>query len=472
MEETKPLMEQINDVFASLAGMAWGPWLIVLLVGTGLYLTIRFGVIQIRALGHAFAVVSGKYKDAEQEKGEISSFQALMAVLSATVGTGNVVGVAAAMMAGGPGALFWMWVTAAVGMATKFASCTLALRYRKIDEKGEVHAGPMYFIEYGMGPKWKWLAVVFAVFTFCASFGIGNMFQINNVMVNAWAIVHGTEGTPTTGFRLTIGIVFAILTGAVIIGGIKSIGKAASLLVPVMCVLYVGGGLGVILLNLEKVPGALASIFYHAFVTPEGLANEEAFLGGLLGTVIRSGVARGLFSNEAGLGSAPIAFGTAKTKEPVREGLVAMLAPFFDTIVICTITGLAITMTGAHLLEGVQKGEMTNVAFTMGLGSAIGGHIVSLGIVFFAFSTMITWSYYGNRAIEYILGPKAVLPYQIVYLMFIVYGAYTTLDVVINFSDFMNPLMAIPNLIALIVLAPVVSGMAKEYFAKMKAERG
>lgn len=458
-------MQKIHELISAIGGYVWGAPIMILLVGTGVFLTIRLLAIQARGFFHAIKVVMGQYDD-PNDPGEINHFQALMAALSATIGTGNIVGVAAAILIGGPGAVFWMWITATVGMATKFTSCTLAVKYRRVDEKGEAHAGPMYFIEMGLGKNFKWLAILFAVFTVCASFGIGNMFQVNNIAVSAHSLF-GYEGAdPSSTFRWLIGIIFALLTGAVIIGGIKSIGRVSAYLVPIMCILYMVGGVAILVMNMDKILPAFKTIFYYAFNTPEALG------GGLMGTVIRAGVARGLFSNEAGLGSAPMAHGAARTKEPVREGLVAMLGPFIDTIIICSVTGLVIVMTGAYEIEGVAKGELTSVAFEQGLGSIWGRRIVSLGIVFFAFSTLITWSYYGNRAVGYLFGDKAVLPYQLFYLCFVVLGAVLQIGLVIDFCDVMNGLMAIPNLIALLLLSPLVVKLTRDYFKRMKEGGG
>lgn len=454
----------ISEMIAKFDSFVWGAPLIIILVGTGLYLTTRLKLIQIIGFSHAWKVISGKY-DNPDDPGEISHFGALSAALSATIGTGNIVGVAAAILVGGPGAVFWMWITAFVGMATKFTSSTLAVHYRKVDDFGEAHAGPMYFIELGLGKNYKWLAVMFAVFTITASFGIGNMFQINNVVTSLSELLRGSANPASDNMRLAIGFLIAIFVGTVILGGIKSIAKFASKIVPIMCGLYIVGGLIILFKNYTAIPSAFSSIFYYAFNTPEALT------GGLLGTVIRAGVSRGLFSNEAGLGSAPMIHGAAKTNEPVREGLVAMVGPFIDTIVICTITALVIIMSGAWEVEGMQGGLLTGKAFTIGLGSALGGKIVSVGIVFFAFSTLISWSYYGDRAADYLMGPKAVKPYRFIYLGFIVLGSYIELKDVINFCDAMNGLMALPNLIALILLAPVVGKLTKDYMKRMKAKK-
>jgi len=453
----------LAEWISRIDGYIWGVPLMVLLVGTGLYLTIRMRGVQLRGFAHAIRVLRGIYDDPE-DAGEISHFQALSAALSATIGTGNIVGVAAAILAGGPGAAFWMWVTALVGMATKFTSCTLAVHFRRIDRHGEAHGGPMHFIELGMGPRFKWLAVLFALFTVVASFGIGNMFQINNCAISLNALIRpGT--TPTFGLSLLVGLIVAAMVAAVILGGISRIGRFASELVPIMCFIYIAGALVVLVRHAPAIPGAFATIVYHAFHKP------EALVGGLLGTVIRSGVARGLFSNEAGLGSAAMAHGAARTDEPVREGLVAMLGPFIDTIVICTMTALAIVITGAHELCSV-KGELTGKAFELGIGHPIGGTIVSIAVILFSFSTLVSWSYYGDRAADYLFGPRAVLPYRLIYVGFIVLGAVVSIGTIIDFCDAMNGLMAIPNLIALIALSPLVARLARDYFKRMKAERG
>lgn len=452
----------LSEIISSIQAFVWGPPLMVLLVGTGIFMSIRYKFIQIRGFKHGFGVLSGKY-DKERDPGEITHFQALTAALSATIGTGNIVGVAAAILAGGPGAVFWMWITAIFGMALKFTSCTLAVHFRKVDKNGEAHGGPMHYIEQGMGKNFKWLAILFATFTMIASFGIGNMFQINNMAVSFNYLFFGDK-EPTFLFNFLIGIGIAALVGAVILGGIKSIGKVASKIVPFMFVFYMGAGLIILALNWKAIPGAFHDIFYYAFHTPAALT------GGILGTVIRNGVKRGLFSNEAGMGSAAIAHGAAKTKEPVREGLVAMLGPFIDTILVCSITAFIILVTGAHNF-GHAEGELTAKAFEMGLNSMVGGKLVALGIIFFAFSTTISWSYYGDRASDYLFGKKAVVPYRWFYLAFLVLGAVVQFDIVIGFSDIMNALMALPNLVAIIVLSPIVVKLSKDYFERMKKDK-
>lgn len=446
----------ISDFLAGFSGFVWGVPLMVLLVGTGLFLSCLLRLIQFRGFAHALDIVRGKF-DNKEDPGEISHFRALSTALSATIGTGNIVGVAAAILTGGPGAVFWMWVTALVGMATKFTSCTLAVHFRKIDESGEVHAGPMHFIEQGMGPRFKWLAVLFASFTALASFGIGNMFQVNNMVAAVSSLVYGDGETIVLSTRIIVGILTAGLVAAVILGGIKRIAAFAGRLVPLMCVFYVLAGLIILLINFDLIIPGFRLIFYHAFNAPEAVA------GGLLGGVIRSGVARGLFSNEAGLGSAPMAHGAAQTKEPVREGLVAMLGPFIDTIVVCSITALVIICTGVYEQVTI-KGQLTGAAFNAALPGS--GFVVSIGILLFAFSTLVAWSYYGDRATDYLFGRKSVRVYRWVYVGFILIGALYPLDDIINFCDALNGLMALPNLVALIVLSPVVVRLTGDYFKR------
>ncbi len=451
----------IANIITKIDGYIWGAPLMILLVGTGLYLTLRTSFIQFRAFGHGVKVLRGTF-DRQDDPGEISHFRALSAALSATIGTGNIVGVAAAILVGGPGAVFWMWITAIVGMATKFGCCALSVHFRRIDESGEAHGGPMYYIEMGMGPSFKWLAVLFAMFTAAASLGIGNMFQINNLAAAVNTILYGHDLQSTHTVNLIVGIVTASAVALVILGGVKRIAGVASRIVPFMCVFYILAGLLVLLLNSAAIPHGLALIFQSAFTAPESVA------GGLLGGVIRSGVARGLFSNEAGLGSAAIAHGAARTREPIREGIVAMLGPFIDTIVVCTITALVIICTGAYETVAV-KGKLTSAAFEMGLPGS--GKLVSFAIIFFAFSTLLSWSYYGDRAVDYLFGKKAVLPYRLVYVGFVVLGSVIHLNVVIDFCDAMNGLMAIPNLIALITLTPLLVSLMHDYMKRMKAEK-
>lgn len=450
----------LSQFLSSFSSFVWGVPLMILLVGTGLYLTLRLCFVQLRGFTHGINVVCGKY-DKASDPGEISHFAALTTALSATIGTGNIVGVAAAILVGGPGAVFWMWITACVGMATKFTSCTLSVHFRRIDQSGEAHGGPMHFIELGMGKKFKWLAILFATFTALASFGIGNMFQVNNMVTAANGLIFGNGAEVSLFMRLSIGLITAVIVASVILGGIKRIANVASKLVPLMCLFYISAGLIILVKNIDLIVPGIQLILTQAFHAPESVA------GGLLGGVIRSGVARGLFSNEAGLGSAAMAHGAARTDEPVREGLVAMLGPFIDTMIVCSITALVIVCTGAYETVLV-KGQLTSAAFEMGLPGS--GWLVSVGIILFAFTTLIAWSYYGDRAVDYLFGSRAVSGYRIIYVGTVMLGALRPLDDVINFCDALNGLMAIPNLIALVVLAPVVAKLTKEYFQKLKAK--
>ncbi|MBC2716742.1 MAG: sodium:alanine symporter family protein [Desulfobacteraceae bacterium] len=445
----------MDQMLSTISGFVWGPVTIILLVGTGVLVALITKAIQLRKFGYAWKLISGKF-DNPDDDGEITHFQALSAALSATIGTGNIAGVGTAIALGGPGAVFWMWVTAVFGMGLKYAECLLALKFRTIHKDGTVGAGPMYYLEKGLG--WKWLGILFAMFAAIASFGIGNMVQANSVAEP----VLKTFGIP----KLVTGLIIGGLVFAVIVGGIKRIGQVASRLVPFMAVFYVGGALWVIVLNFDMIPAAFAMIFSDAFT---GSAATGGFAGAALAQAIRFGVARGVFSNEAGLGSAPIAHGAAQTKEPVREGLVAMLGPFIDTIVICTMTAMVILTTNAFTLNGSDGNALTGAvltakAFNMGLPGP-GDYIVSIGIIFFAFSTAISWSYYGDRCVDYLFGEKMVMPYRVIYCILLPVGAAVELTTVWTISDIFNALMAWPNLIGLIFLSPVVIRTTKEYFS-------
>jgi len=438
----------LEKLLSTFGGIVWGPVTIILLVGTGILLTLLVKGIQARKFSYALKLISGKY-DNPDDPGEISHFQALSAALSATIGTGNIAGVGTAIALGGPGAVFWMWVTAVFGMALKYSECLLSLKYRVVHEDGSVSAGPMYYLERGLGQKW--LGFLFALFAAVASFGIGNMVQANSVAEPVMTYF----GIP----KVATGLIIGVLVFAVIVGGIKRIGQVASRLVPFMSVFYVVAALIVIFINVEAIPAAFALIFHDAFT---GTAATGGFAGAAVAQAIRFGVARGVFSNEAGLGSAPIAHGAAQTQEPVREGLVAMLGPFIDTIVICTMTALVIITTGAYT-EGLTGADLTARGFNIGL-PGIGGYMVAIGIIFFAFSTIISWSYYGDRSMEYILGPKSVLPYRIFFCLLIPLGAAVELNTVWTISDIFNGLMAWPNLIGLLFLSGVVVKTTREYF--------
>ena len=433
-------MEQLNNFFAAASGYVWGVPLLVLLVGTGILLTVRLRGIQVTMLGHALRETFARSR--ENEMGDISHFKALMIALAATIGTGNIIGVATAISVGGPGALFWMWVTAAVGMATKYGEGVLAVKYRVVDENGEMAGGPMYYLERGLGQKW--LGVLFALFGAIASFGIGNMVQANAVSGNLKEAL-GID-------PLLTGVVLAVCTAAVIIGGVKKIGNVAAVMVPVMAVVYVLGCLAILVRFAGEVPAAFALVLSDAFT---GTAATGGFVGATVMLAIQKGVSRGVFSNESGLGSAPIAAAAAKTNEPCQQALVSMTGTFIDTIIVCTMTGLVLIVTGAWH-SGTEVAALTKSAFDIGLPGNAGGFIVSFGIIFFAYSTILGWAYYGEKCMEYLAGVRAVLPYRLIYSVSVAVGATVKLDLVWNFADVMNGLMAIPNLIGLVGLSGVI----------------
>jgi AGCS family alanine or glycine:cation symporter len=451
MEE---FVASLTELTGTAAGYAWGIPSIVLLVGTGLYLTLRLRLIQLRGFRHSIGLISGRY-DKAGDPGEVSHFQALSAALSATIGTGNIAGVATAIAFGGPGAVFWMWVTALVGMATKYASCALALKFRTIHEDGVVSGGPMYTLKHGLGmPR---VGAAFAIFTLIASFGIGNMVQANSVVDGLGFVV-----PQASEFKLITGVIIAIAVGLVIIGGIKRIAKVASRIVPFMAIAYCASAILILFLNIDKIPAAFATIVNHAL-------NPWAAGGGAIGAAVHYGVARGVFSNESGLGSAPMAHAAARTREPVREGLVAMVGPFVDTIVICTMTALVIVVMGAwgdDRPESLFGAALSAYAFKQALGNT-GAWVVGFGLVFFAYSTIIAWSYYGDRSAEYLFGERAVLPYRVVYTVLVVVGAYVPLRLVWNFADIANIFMAAPNLLSLLLLAGLVRKLSDDYFRRM-----
>ena len=433
-------MEQLNNFFAAASGYVLGVPLLILLVGTGILLTVRLRGIQVTMLGHALRETFARSR--ANEMGDISHFKALMIALAATIGTGNIIGVATAISVGGPGALFWMWVTAAVGMATKYGEGVLAVKYRVVDENGEMAGGPMYYLERGLGQKW--LGVLFALFGAIASFGIGNMVQANAVSGNLKEAL-GID-------PLLTGVVLAVCTAAVIIGGVKKIGNVAAVMVPVMAVVYVLGCLAILVRFAGEVPAAFALVFSDAFT---GTAATGGFVGATVMLAIQKGVSRGVFSNESGLGSAPIAAAAAKTNEPCQQALVSMTGTFIDTIIVCTMTGLVLIVTGAWH-SGTEVAALTKSAFDIGLPGNAGGFIVSFGIIFFAYSTILGWAYYGEKCMEYLAGVRAVLPYRLIYSVSVAVGATVKLDLVWNFADVMNGLMAIPNLIGLVGLSGVI----------------
>ncbi|MDD1612854.1 MAG: sodium:alanine symporter family protein [Methylococcaceae bacterium] len=438
-------MHAIETLIATLSGWVWGPPMLVLLVGTGLYLTVLLRGLQFRALPLAFRLIF--HKD-HGHAGDISHFAALMTALAATVGIGNIVGVATAITLGGPGAVFWMWMTGLVGMVTKYSEAVLAVKYREKGEHG-MRGGPMYYLAKGARlPKLGWL---FALFTALATFGIGNMTQANSTAKIFEATFH-VEPWVT-------GLVLMVLTALVILGGIRSIGKFTSVLVPFMILGYVGSALTVLTLNGAEIPAALALIFDHAFAPS---AASGGFAGASVAAAMRFGIARGVFSNESGLGSAPIAAAAARTQDPVKQALVSMTQTFIDTLIVCTMTALVI-LTADSWTQGVAAGQLTSASFAETLGVP-GEMIVALATALFAYSTLIGWNYYGEKAIEYLFGARSIRIYRIAFIATVIVGAMMELEFVWNFSDLMNGMMALPNLIALLILSKVVKEETNRYF--------
>ena len=445
----------VNDV-------VWGPPFMLLLAGTGVYLTIRLGFFQFRYLGHAWQHSFGRMfrPSARDEAGAISPFQAVTSAMAATIGVGNIAGVATAIAMGGPGAIFWMWVIALVGMATKMAEATLGLKYRHVDAQGHVSGGVFYYIEKGLGAQWRWLAVLYAFLAGLAAFGIGNMVQSNTL---AQSVVSGF-GVPTWATGLTL----VLLVGAVTLGGISRIAVTAEKIVPLMAVAYVIGALAILIQHMSEIPAALGLIVQHAF---QPMSAVGGFAGASVAMAIRMGVARGIFSNEAGLGSASIVHAQARN-QPFRQGFWGVWEVFIDTLVVCTMTALVILVTGVlgqvdaqgQLLTGAV---LTSTAFTQGL-PGIGGYVVLIAIVFFAYTTMLTWNFYGEKSWEYLFGRKVVLPYRLVFLVFVFLGAVGALELVWDVADTFNGLMAAPNLIALILLAGVLAREKLAYFEQLK----
>jgi len=439
------------EAIESVRKFIWGWPLMTLLGGAGIFLTVRLRGIQFRKLLPALWMARPGGGGDEGDAGDISNFQALMTALSATVGTGNIAGVATAIAAGGPGALFWMWMMGLVGMALKYSEAVLAVEYREKDHRGEMCGGPMYYISRGLG--WKPLAVMFAIFTVIASvFGIGNVVQSNTIA----ATLEASANVPP----YVTGLVLMVATGVVLLGGIKSIGRVTGVLVPTMIFFYVAGTFTILFLHADAIPGAFVQIIDDAF-TPT--AATGGFLGGSVMLAMREGVSRGLFSNESGLGSAPIAAAAAQTDHPCQQGLISMTQTFIDTIVVCTMTGLVLIVTGAWS-NGATGAALTSKAFETGMR---GGHyIVLIGLPLFAYSTMLGWSYYGEKALEYLVGERAVPWYRGFFILFVGIGAVAHVEVVWSLADICNAFMAFPNLIGLIALAPVVVRLTKEYAAR------
>lgn len=465
------MFAQIDKIITAIDNAVWGLPLICLIMATGIFLTARLGLVQIRHLGKAFKFM---FKDEEDGSGEVTSFGALCTALSATIGTGNITGVATAIALGGPGALFWMVIAAFFGMATKYAEGLLAIKYRTIDEDGHVLGGPFYYIENGMGKKWTWLAKIFAFFgAGVGLFGIGTFTQVNSIasavknffdpdMAHTVSLFGGNYSWAT----VVAGVILTLCVGLVVLGGIRRIAKVSEVIVPFMAVLYVGLAVIIIITNITAVPAALASIVKSAF-------TGSALAGGAVGSVfvaMQKGVARGIFSNESGLGSAPIAAAAARTKEPVRQGLVSMTGTFIDTIVICTMTGLSIVIAGSWLNPELEGVAITMDAFQKGLPfpSFVATFSLMLCLVFFAFTTILGWNYYGERCVEYLFNRNkgVVMGYRILYILAVFIGPYMTVKAVWNIADIFNALMAFPNLIALLALNGVIVKETRDFHAK------
>ena len=449
-------MESILPALSAVDSILWGPPLIILLVGTGIFLTIRLKLLQVLRLPLALRLI---FKAKNQGKGDVSSFKALCVALAATVGTGNIVGVATAVKVGGPGAIFWMWIAAFFGMATKYAEGLLAVKYRSVDANGEIAGGPMFYIRNGLGEKWKPLAVFFAIACILVAFlGIGTFPQVNAI-VDSMAI---TFAFP----RVATDVILTVFIAAVTIGGLQSISKVASKLIPFMALFYIAISLGLIVLFIDRLPSAIALIIDGAFT---GTAAAGGFAGSTIMIAMQNGIARGVFSNESGLGSAPIAAAAAKTKWPAEQGLISMTGTFIDTIIICTMTGLALVLTGVW--QGDAAGAaMTTAAFASTYGS-VGSQLLTISLILFAFTTILGWNYYGERAVIYLTGTKGVLPYRLIFIVLIASGAFLKLEAIWVLADIVNGLMAIPNLIALIALSGVVVAETNRYIDRKKRAR-
>ncbi|MFI3246379.1 MAG: sodium:alanine symporter family protein [Ferrimonas sp.] len=443
-------MDTLASIVNHINGIVWGVPMLVLILGVGLYLTAGLKFLPLRKLSIGFKLLwQGR---GNQGKGDISAFNALMTALSATIGTGNIAGVATAIALGGPGALFWMWCTALVGMATKYSEAVLAVNFREVKTNGEYAGGPMYYIKNGLGKKWAWLATLFALFGSIAGFGIGNGTQSNSVA----QALESTFSVPP----LYTGLALMVLVGAVLLGGIRRIAAVAGKIVPLMALFYFIAGVTILAFNFNEIIPAFKLVITHAFT---GTAAQGGFAGAAVWAAIRFGVARGVFSNEAGLGSAPIAHAAARTENPVRQGLIAMLGTFIDTIIVCSITGLAIIVTGVWS-SGDSGAVLTSNAFAMVL--PYGQEIVAIALAIFAFTTILGWSFYCERCVQYLFGDKAIIPFRVIFTLAVPVGAVLSLNLVWLIADTLNAMMAIPNLIALLLLSPVVFKLTKQYFNK------
>lgn len=438
------------DLIGTINSWAWGPVMLILLLGTGLYLSLGLRFMTVRRIPQALRLLlQGRGGKGE---GDISPFSALMTSLSATIGTGNIAGVATAIALGGPGALFWMWITALVGMATKYAEAVCAVHFREKDEDGNYSGGPMYYIKNGLHKRWRWLGYAFALFGSLAGFGIANTVQSNSVS----QVLHDSFSVPP----LATGLILMTLVGAVVLGGIKRIASVASWLVPMMALSYILMGIIIILVNIDAVPGALLVIVDSAM---SGTAAAGGFAGATVWAALRFGVARGIFSNEAGLGSAPIAHAAARTDSPVQQGMIAMLGTFIDTLIVCTMTGLVIVIMDVWP-TGVSGASLTTMAFAQAFPG--GQYIVTLGLCLFAFTTMIGWSFYGERCVVFLFGTRAILPFRVAWVVAIPVGTVVELNLVWLIADTLNAFMAIPNLVALILLGPLVFRLSRDYFTR------
>lgn len=446
-------MELLTNLVKDINGIVWGPLMLIMILGTGLFLMLGLRLMPLRNIGLGFRLlIKGRQSDSDQ--GQISPFNALMTSLSATIGTGNIAGVATAISIGGPGALFWMWCTALVGMATKYSEAVLSVKYREIDKDGNYAGGPMYYIKNGLGKHWQWLAVAFAFFGTIAGFGIGNTVQANSVADALWSTFEVPAWLSS--------IVMVVLVGLVLLGGVKRIAKVAGLLVPFMALSYLAVGVLILLLNITEIPAAIALIVESAFT---GTAAQGGFAGAGIMMAIQFGVARGIFSNEAGLGSAPIAHAAAQTDNPVQQGVIAMLGTFIDTLLVCSVTGLVIVLAGVWT-SGEGGASLTTAAFASEI--PFGDVLVSIGLSLFAFTTVLGWSYYGERCAVYLFGTRALVPFRVLWVCAIPLGAMAQLSFIWLLADTLNAMMAIPNLIALLLLSPVIFSLSKNAYQKLR----
>lgn len=449
-------MDTLQSIFNSISSFVWGPPLLILLVGTGIYFTFRLRVLQVTQLPKAFRYM---FKKSDSSEGDVSSFAALCTALSATIGTGNIAGVATAIVLGGPGALFWMWVAAFFGMATKYAEGLLAIKFRTTDENGQMAGGPMYYLEKGLNNKL--LAKIFAFFGIgVAFFGIGTFAQVNAIS----DVMQATFNSP----KIVTAVVLTLLVGLVILGGIKRISSVAEKIVPAMAIFFVISSLAIVLFNITSIPTVIALVVKSAFTKTAGMGG---FAGATVMLAMRSGIARGVFSNESGLGSAPIAAAAAKTDSCVKQGLISMTGTFIDSIVICTMTGLVLIMSGLWS-GGLQGASLTTAAFNSLLPvSNLGQYVVTIGLVFFAFTTILGWNYYGERCSVYLFGVKSILPYKVIYLILVAIGGFLNLSLIWTLADIVNGLMAIPNLVGLLGLSPIVINETKLFFENLNKEK-